>query len=87
VTPDLRPVAVKFYESAAMPKAEPMDYSKDMKDNPEISQLLRVILQSDPFVVAEGNSGGVPYVIMGGAIASLLLPKPIPATHWLKPSS
>lgn len=49
-----------------MPTAKPMDYSKDMKDHPEISELLRVILQSDPFVVAEGKTNGIPYVIMGG---------------------
>jgi len=47
-------------------QAGPFDSSKDMKDHPELSQLLRVIMHADPFVVAEGSKNGVPYVIVGG---------------------
>lgn len=45
-----------------MPTIQPMDFDKDMKNHPEISQLLRVIMTADPLAVAEGKN----YVIIGG---------------------
>lgn len=48
-----------------MATASPMDLSKDSKDNPEISQLVRGIMYGDPLVFAEGSNNGVPYVILG----------------------
>lgn len=42
-----------------------MDLSKDNKNHPEISQLVRGIMYGDPFVFAEGSNEGVPFVILG----------------------
>lgn len=47
-----------------MPTVTPMDFNKDMPNHPEISQLIRVILNADPIVVAEGNGATGPYVII-----------------------
>jgi hypothetical protein len=44
-----------------------MDVNKDSKTHPEITQLVRVILQADPLSVAEGVTNGVPYVIVSGS--------------------
>lgn len=49
-----------------MATATPLDLSKDSKANPEISQLLRIIMHADPLIVAEGSNNDVPYVIVGG---------------------
>jgi hypothetical protein len=46
---------------------KPLDLRKDSETNPEITQLLRVILHADPLAVAEGINDGIPYVIVSGA--------------------
>jgi hypothetical protein len=49
-----------------MASVQPLDLNKDSATNPEISQLLRVILHADPLMFAEGSINSVPYVIVGG---------------------
>ncbi len=38
-----------------MPQAEPFDVNKDLDHHPEISNLIRAILQGDPFAVGESR--------------------------------
>lgn len=51
-----------------MPQLSNLDLSKDMKNHPDISQLLRVIMTADPFMVVEGtDEKGRHYVIISGS--------------------
>lgn len=56
-----------FIKEHKMSSVKPLDLRKDSDTNPEISQLLRVILHADPLAVAEGVNDGVPHVIVSGA--------------------
>lgn len=52
-----------------------LDLSTDSKENPEISQLLRIIMHADSFIVAEGSDVGIPYVIISGAQEEFIFTK------------
>lgn len=50
-----------------MPQMSKLDLNKDMKNHPEISQLLRLIVTADPFMITEGtDEDGRHYVIVSG---------------------
>lgn len=49
-----------------MPSVKPLDLDADLKNNPEIAALLKVLMHDDLLMVAEGVHDGVPYVIIGG---------------------